>query len=37
MPRTPQVFEEKTKWRLDEIDEPGVAEKPNYRSVEPHL
>lgn len=37
MPRTPQVFEEKTKWRLDEIDDPGVAERPNYKSVEPHL
>ena len=36
MPRTPKVFEEKVKWRLDEVDELGVSERPNYKSVDPH-
>ena len=36
MPRTPKVFEEKTRWKLDEAEDPGVAEKSNYKSLEPH-
>lgn len=33
MDRTPAVFEEKTRWNLDECFEPGAAEAPNYRRV----
>ena len=37
MPRTPEVFEEKVKWRLEETDGPGEPERQNYVTLEEHL
>jgi hypothetical protein len=37
MPRTPEVFEEKTKWNLDEPDEGMVHESGNYGTVEDNI
>ena len=37
MPRTPEVFEEKVKWKLEETDGPGEQERPNYRTLGDHL
>ena len=36
MPRTPDVFEEKVKWKLGEVEGPGEAFKDNYRSLKGH-
>ena len=37
MPRTPAVFEEKTRWNLEESLEGGDHEAVNYSSLEDHL
>ena len=37
MARTPAVFEEKIKWKLDEVDGPGIGDRENYKSAEGHL
>ena len=37
LPRTPAVFEEKSKWRLDEFLTGAVLEASNYSSLEAHL
>lgn len=33
MDRAPEVFDEKTRWNLDESFEQGATEAPNYKSV----
>jgi hypothetical protein len=37
MDRTPRVFEEKTRWKLNEVDGPGARECENYLSLDGHL
>ena len=36
MPRTPQVYEEKVRWKLGDVDRPGEPERENYRSIVGH-
>ena len=36
MDRTPEVFEEKTHWKLEGVEVPGEVEKVNYKMLEPH-
>ena len=37
MDRTPSVFEEKVRWKLDEYQGPGAHECNNYTSIDEHL
>lgn len=37
MARTPQVFEERTKWNLEDVETEGVHGSGNYSSVEGHI
>ena len=37
MPRTPDVFEEKAKWKLEETDGPGEPERANYGTLGDHI
>ena len=36
LPRAAEVFEEKVKWKLDEVDGPGVHEQGNYGTFHAH-
>jgi len=37
LPRAPEIYEEKTKWALDDPTGAEVEEKENYKSVGPHI
>ena len=37
MDRTPSVFEEKIRWKLDEAQGPGAHECNNYASIDEHF